>query len=234
MNLNVVVLALAVSGSAVLDAAAPADTFRVTGIVSVGTRNVALVELPDGSQQRLQAGDPFAGGQVLEVTPTAVRIGFEKAPEQIVSLQGAAVRPGPPAQPYVQAQEAVPAEQPQQVLQREVPDGRLEEALGRIAAGLQEKPAGTAAGPEPAEAAPEDPPPAGAGTESELTRLLAPLVELPEGARVVGIDHEPIASTLEGIERIRHALATGSVVRINIESNAGAERIYLMPNRRGP
>jgi hypothetical protein len=203
----------------------PADPFRVTGIITIGERNVALIELPDGTQEQLRAGDAFAGGKVLEVTPTAMRVGFEDVEEQTFTLQGADVRPGLPEQSYVNSPEPPVTEQHQQVLQREVVDGRLEEALGQITADLQKNAA------RKVDSAPsrED---QAAETTTELTRLLSPLVNLPGDTRVVGIDHAPVTSAREGIEQIRKALVEGNVVRLNIESKSGEEqRIYLMPDR---
>jgi hypothetical protein len=224
----------------------PADPFRVTGIITIDNRNIALIELADGTQQQLRAGDTFAGGKVLDITPNAVRLGFNET-ERIISLQGADIRSVPPlinTPVYVHSPQSPLAGTSEQVLQREVIGGGLEDELGRISADLDRKAAPPADLPVPspeksAEPSPEPSPEPSQGhqtpaTTTELTRLLDPLVNLPPGARVVGIDHAPAASAREGIEQIRQALAAGNVVRLNLKGKGGGdERIYLMPDRSG-
>lgn len=63
----------------------------------------------------------------------------------------------------------------------------------------------------------------------DISTLLGPMLDLPAAARIVEINHEPIASAREGVTRIRDALAAGNVVRLSIEGVYGKEGIYLMP-----
>jgi len=220
----------------------PADPFRVTGIITIDNRNIALIELADGTQQQLRAGDTFAGGKVLDITPNAVRLGFNET-ERTISLQGADIRSAPPlinTPVYVHSPQPPLAGTSEQVLQREVIGGGLEDELGRISADLDRKAAPPAdlSVPSPEKSAEPSPEPSQGhqtpATTTELTRLLDPLVNLPPGARVVGIDHAPAASAREGIEQIRQALAAGNVVRLNLKGKGGGdERIYLMPDRSG-
>lgn len=208
-------------------AAPPADPLRVTGIITIGDRHEALIELADGSQQQVRPGDAFAGGVVLDITRNAVHIGFEDD-EQILPLAGDPNRPAfamPDTPVYVRSPEPVQVGTGKQILKREVVGTGLEQELTRIAEDMDRT---TAVPADPAEVPGEE------GKEKtimELTRLIGPLVDLPPEDRVVGINHQPLTTAREGIGKVQQELATGNVVQLNIESRDTSRKlVYLMPD----
>ena len=64
------------------------------------------------------------------------------------------------------------------------------------------------------------------GKIKDLSTYLAPLLELPPKARIVGVNHSPVNSVKEAIEVISKEFTVGNVVKLNLN---GDEQIYLMP-----
>jgi hypothetical protein len=69
-----------------------------------------------------------------------------------------------------------------------------------------------------------------ANKTANLNQLLRPLVNLPQQANIVAIDHQPLGSTLQGIINIRDSLAQGNAVSLNIDGLPDKQMMYLMPS----
>ena len=69
-----------------------------------------------------------------------------------------------------------------------------------------------------------------ANKTANLNQLLRPLVNLPQQANIVEIDHQPLGSTLQGIINIRDSLAQGNAVSLNIDGLPDKRMMYLMPS----
>ena len=69
----------------------------------------------------------------------------------------------------------------------------------------------------------------GTATGDDLNYIVAPLLDLPSTARIVGVDHQPLSADDASIRQIHQALDRGNAVRLSVEGADDLKTIYLFP-----
>ena len=189
------------------------DAYRVAGtLTSSDGRRMAIVELPGEKSSLVAEGDAVGEGYVVEISAEWLLIGGLDEGELRLPLRGGAGTFLTAAEEYRDL--VVQAEDQENVHTRVVDAVRLLAAVERLA----EAPDGVSV--------------------EELTRefdnTLRQLLALPADARVVDVDHQPIASSSEALELIRNVLveSPGNVLTLTLEgADGGMGRVYVSSDR---
>jgi hypothetical protein len=179
--------------------------YRLSGLViSTEGRNLAFIELPDGKQLLVREGDTVGeDGEVLAINHHSLRIHFPKS-EEVLYLKG---------YNHSSTTKDVVKMQSSQIVLKSEDIGTLmnrEVAVDALLSVFKEQKITIEK-----------------GKIADLSTYLAPLLNLPPKARIVGINHTPINSVKEALEVIFEGMANGNVVKLNLD---GGEQIYLMPH----
>lgn len=195
----------------------PASMYRVTGVIAVGADDwMVLVEAAGGTYLRVRVGDELSGGQVLEIAPHWMRLVFPDG-EQVWRLspgERPLPKPAAPGEANASDTETQPLPGAHEPIIRSVDPAALAE-LERESDRLRGTP-GSLGDPGFA-----------------LPLLLEPILELglPDDARVVRLNDQPIESVGAGIEQINETLRRNNAVWLTVERAIGGahQRVYFMP-----
>jgi hypothetical protein len=219
-----ILLAVGVPSLLAAEATSTADStsgYRVTGVVAAAAQGwMVLVETEDGEYLRIRVGDELAGGEVLEIAPRWMRIGFGEREEVWRLTPGEAPAPAKPVVP--ESSESAPV--PGQV------SGPLRQLTPATVEALKIE-AAQLSGMDVKGGAPER-------TSQRLFELLNPLLDfkMPAGGSIVQVNGRPPASLAAAIEQIVQGIEQSEPVSLTVRKKeaapeaAGLERFYLIPD----
>jgi hypothetical protein len=196
--------------------------YRLAGIVSVGTdRLIAVIEMPDGRQGLFREGDALGDGRIRDVTRAGVRVQLEGG-DVLLTLRGNPRLSG--AVPVADTDdmggdyspdgpEGDPSVRTQPLFYQDTVELLTSAALATLDAstGLGDK----GLPPE-------------IGTEILASRLNE-VLGVPVGARIVGVDRDPVTTPQEVIDAVVPRLNDGSAVRLSLSEAGDIEAIYITP-----
>ena len=200
-------LVAAISGALLSFAVAQAATnngYRLAGIVAVGADYLGFLELPEGGQILVRQGTVISGGgRVVALNGQGVRIAFADRTIQL-DLEGTG-EPGV-ASTARDVRRDLSDEEP--LVMREVSPDALAELSGTSARSGKGGDAGVA-----------------------VAQRFATLAKLPNGARVLAVNEQPVTSADATIRWVEKALAQGIAVGLRVTAAGGdaEQRVYLMP-----
>ena len=200
---RIAAITLALLACAVAHAATD-NGYRLAGIVAVGTDYLGFLELPGGGQILVRQGSVIdGGGRIVVVDGGGLRIAFADRTIQL-DLEGSG---GPRVASTARGvQRDLSDEEP--MVMREVSPAALAELTKTTNRGGKGGDAGVV-----------------------VAQRFATLARLPDNARVLEINGDPVKSADAAIRRVEKALAEGSSVGLKVTA-AGSDaeqRVYLMP-----
>ena len=178
--------------------------YRLAGIVVVGTDYLGLLELPDGGQILVRQGSAIEGGGRIEVLDDrGLTIAFPDRTIQL-DLEGS----GRPSVAAAARETPRDLSDQEPLVMREVSPAdlaRLPRTSNRSGKGDD---AGVA-----------------------VAQRFASLAKLPNSARVLTVNEQPVTSADAAIRWVEKALAEGRAVGIKVTAagDAAEQRVYLMP-----
>lgn len=200
---RVAVIALALLYFAAAHATAK-DGYRLAGIVAVGTDYLGFLELPEGGQILVRQGSLISGGgRIVALDGEGLRIAFADRTIQLDLEGSGGPRMGSTARN----------------VQRDLSDEEplvMHEVSAAAFAELTRTPNRSGKGGD-------------AG--GVVAQRFASLGRLPDNARVLAINEEPVKSADAAIRWVEKALAEGRAVGLKVTA-AGSDaeqRVYLMP-----
>jgi hypothetical protein len=200
---RVAAITLALLAFSVTHAAANSG-YRLAGIVAVGTDYLGFLELPDGGQILVRKGSVISGGgRIVALDGGGLRIAFADRTIQL-DLEGSG---GPRVASTTRG------------VQRDLSDEEpmvMHEVSPAALAQLTKLPNRSGKGGDPGVA---------------VAQRFASLGRLPDNARVLAINEEPVKSADAAIRRVEKSLAEGSAVGLKVTAagNDAEQRVYLMP-----
>jgi len=184
--------------------AATDNGYRLAGIVVVGTDYLGFLELPDGGQVLVRQGTVIGGGgRIVALDREGLRIAF---PDRTIQLNLA----GSGAPSVASTTRGI---------QRDLSDDELlvmrevsPEALAQLPAASNRSAKGGDAG-------------------VVVAQRFASLAKLPDNARVLSINEQPVKSADAAIRLIEKSLAQGSAISLKVAAagDDAEQRVYLMP-----
>lgn len=189
--------------------AAQAETkqsYRLAGIVAVGSDYLGFLELPDGGQVLVRQGTAIGdGGRIVALDNERLKIAF---PDRTVELSlEDSGKPG--TAPNTQGILVGQSDQGH-VMVRQVDSAALSQALATSRTSTKAPDAGI-----------------------EVGQRFAGLINLPNNARVLAVNEVPVTSADSALKLAQTSLAQGMPVRLNLAAASGDPemRVYLMPTR---
>jgi hypothetical protein len=192
------------------------SSYRLAGVVAVGSEYLGFLEIPAGEQVLIRKGGTVpGGGRVIAFDGRTVRIAFPDAIIEL-ALEGAGGAGGTVATTgIVTAQDSTA-----HIHVRTVAAEPLRVAL------LQP------AGNEAAKSAVAIQSRGRTDEGAAVAMRFAALVNLPADSRVLSINEQPVVTAVAAIETVNKTLAEGMPARLNISNSAGSnQRVYLLPAR---
>jgi hypothetical protein len=184
--------------------------YRLAGVLSVGDERIGFLELPSGGQVLVRRGSSVDGGTVTRFDEQQLRIVFRDRTVVLDLAEGAAgsARLGPVVGVAERTSEN------DHVLIREVDPTVVAASLRRAGAGTAVATSGRKV-----------------DVPAELGRRFALVTNLPQSARVVQVNEQPVTTAAKALADIEKTLASGGTARLNLAAPPGGPpgRVYLMP-----
>ncbi len=183
------------------------EPYRVTGIVSEGQdRHMALIELPDGKYLRLQEGDTFDEGKVLEISRRWLRVAFPNGerllwltglqPEENVAVSGKTAG---------ERQREQTQNHPDHIFIRPLDKDKIAE-IRQLASRTRV-------------------------SGADVITVLGPILDLPLDAQLIAINEISMDDVKNPLAHIKEMLAKGHGLTMTLDNPDGKEpgRVYIMP-----
>jgi hypothetical protein len=204
-----------------------APGYRLAGILAAGPDYLGLLEVPQGGQVLVRKGSELPdGARVAALTERQLDLLLPSGQRLSLMLSGLANKPVLAA---TANQPVAPANAPDVVKTKKRTSDR---ALVRTVREVEVRPFRQALH-APVESIDKGTS-AMAPDSAAVTQRFAQLLDLPPGARIVEIDGQPVKNAAAVVTRTERALASGTVAVVNVQSDQGFERIYLMPETARP
>jgi hypothetical protein len=203
---------------------AEAEGYRLAGVMDVGQDRLGILQLPQGSQVLIHPGSVLnGGGKVVEILPRRVRIAFPDHHEIELRLSGGAQSA---LGPSVAASD-----------RNASADDRSATTTHRNGSSPP-APKVSQLAPTPvmrdvsrqstnvAIAALSDATVSQRNTGSDLAKVIAPVLDLPQNSTLLAINDQAVGSAQQATASLQQALSRGIAV-LNLQTPQGLQRVYV-------